>query len=510
MGEHKNQELWSQIKRIRRYAFWIIIVVLTVLTIRDVIDLFIEYGDDPKQSEMNIMFNDSMTMPNITFCMSKKQAWSHFQLDPKEKTEDWDAKVQSDLANMTDAKTFLTEKWDYRLVMEAYEVIATLNSLERETTPRGAARAMTVFRINPRLAGKRKLIATWLDVIKERNVTFPQFTQKVGFEAIRRSLQRFARTSYDEDQVFRTGLRISWISMMNLCFQPEFDADNYKDINDQGQFFILQTSHNGKENDTFDCMSVDFHGRPSALGRFMEGKGRVRDGVTDELCLGMVHEVTVEVRATYIMLENNEKGTACNDLGEGEDTEFDCRSRCRLEMIKEMCDCLAPTLSYLQNDKNAKICDYTKCEIDVQRGNHTDELCAKKCLRDCKQIRYQVNLDQKGRSVRPDLTTVVLNWGSFEYLSLEQKWVWSVATFIAALGGSIGMWLGLSFISLLQGISWLVEKCGNKYILEGRSDETDEDGNPVRNASTRPRLNKASVFDVNSPAKKPAGPKPTA
>lgn len=210
--------------------------------------------------------------------------------------------------------------------------------------------------------------------------------------------------------------------MMNLCFQPEFDATNYKDINDQGQFFILQTSHNGKENDTFDCMSVDFHGRPSALGRFMEGKGRVRDGITDELCLGMVHEVTVEVRATYIMLENNEKGTSCNDLGEGEDTEFDCRSRCRLEMIKEMCDCIAPTLGYLTDkDEKTPICDYTKCEIEsvlffgkrvmtekitvinysVQKGNHTDELCSKKCLRDCKQIRFQVNLDQKGRSVRP-------------------------------------------------------------------------------------------------------------
>jgi hypothetical protein len=46
--------------------------------------------------------------------------------------------------------------------------------------------------------------------------------------------------------------------------------------------------------------------------------------------------------------------------------------------------------------------------------------------------------------------------------------------------------------------------------LEGRSDETDEDGNPVRNGSTRPRLNKASVFDVNAPAKKPVAPKPTA
>lgn len=59
---------------------------------------------------------------------------------------------------MTDAKSFLTSKWDYRLVMEAYEVIAMLNSLERETTPHGAARSMTVFRINPRLAGKRKLV----------------------------------------------------------------------------------------------------------------------------------------------------------------------------------------------------------------------------------------------------------------------------------------------------------------------------------------------------------------
>lgn len=153
---------------------------------------------------------------------------------------------------------------------------------------------------------------------------------------------------------------------MNLCFQPEFDAKNFADINDQGQFFILQTSHQGAQNDSFDCMTVDFHGRPSALGRFMEGKGRVKDGITDELCLGMVHEVTVEVRATYIMLENDEPGTACNDLEEGEDTEFDCRSRCRMDMIKDMCKCIAPTLSYLakDSDKDLPICDYEKCEVE--------------------------------------------------------------------------------------------------------------------------------------------------
>lgn len=117
-----------------------------------------EYNGDPKQSEMNIIFNESMTMPNITFCMSKKQAWSHFKIDPKESSENWDKIVNDELSNMTDADSFLRTPWDYRLVMEAYEVIATLNSLERETTPHGAARAMTVFRLNPRLAGKRKLI----------------------------------------------------------------------------------------------------------------------------------------------------------------------------------------------------------------------------------------------------------------------------------------------------------------------------------------------------------------
>jgi hypothetical protein len=51
-----------------------------------------------------------------------------------------------------------------------------------------------------------------------------------------------------------------------------------------------------------------------------------------------------------------------------------------------------------------------------------------------------------------DMTVVELHWGSFEYLRMQQDWVWSVTTFIAALGGSIGMWLGLSILSLIQVI----------------------------------------------------------
>jgi hypothetical protein len=70
-----------------------------------------------------------------------------------------------------------------------------------------------------------------------------------------------------------------------------------------------------------------------------------------------------------------------------------------------------------------------------------------------------------------DFTTVVLKWGSFEYLTLEQDWVWSATTFIAAIGGSIGMWLGLSILSLIQvrkSMNWLeAQKIDCAFTFQG-------------------------------------------
>lgn len=52
-------------------------------------------------------------------------------------------------------------------------------------------------------------------------------------------MQRFQRTTFDEDLVIRTKFRTSWISMMQFCFQPWFDRDNFHPINDQvGLVFI--------------------------------------------------------------------------------------------------------------------------------------------------------------------------------------------------------------------------------------------------------------------------------
>lgn len=42
----------------------------------------------------------------------------------------------------------------------------------------------------------------------------------------------------------------------------------------------------------------------------------------------------MEVRAYYEMLENDEDSTACRDVEDDGENEFECRSRCRLNMIR--------------------------------------------------------------------------------------------------------------------------------------------------------------------------------
>lgn len=66
--------------------------------------------------------------------------------------------VQIELRKLNSRERFLNEAWNYRLIVEAYEVIATLNSMERETTAKGSARSINFFRIQPKLRAKRAMV----------------------------------------------------------------------------------------------------------------------------------------------------------------------------------------------------------------------------------------------------------------------------------------------------------------------------------------------------------------
>uniref|UniRef100_A0A915D0D2 Uncharacterized protein n=1 Tax=Ditylenchus dipsaci TaxID=166011 RepID=A0A915D0D2_9BILA len=140
----------------------------------------------------------------------------------------------------------------------------------------------------------------------------------------------------------------------------------------------------------------------------MEGKGRIRDGVANELCMSQRHEVEVEVAAQYVTLASEEPPNACKCYEPGDESEFDCKSRCRMDMLKEM-----------KNWKNP-LCSYEKCVINLDNFTFTDQECSKKCLPDCVQTRYNLITTNKGNSSRPDITLITLFWSSFEYLQLQQ------------------------------------------------------------------------------------------
>jgi hypothetical protein len=49
------------------------------------------------------------------------------------------------------------------------------------------------------------------------------------------------------------------------------------------QFFTLSIAHNTENVDEVDCMKLDVRGRPSDEARYLEGKGRAKDGFFDEV-----------------------------------------------------------------------------------------------------------------------------------------------------------------------------------------------------------------------------------
>lgn len=84
----------------------------------------------------------------------------------------------------------------------------------------------------------------------------------------------------------------------------------------------------------------------------------------------MRHEITIQLKAQYNFVENTADGSHCKHMRTGDDSEFDCYSRCRMLMVRKLCNCTAGSLEYLvsQNDlKNYPICDYEKCDITSKK-----------------------------------------------------------------------------------------------------------------------------------------------
>jgi len=469
----------------RKYGFWSLIALLTALTVHDVYVLVDEYMENPRQVDMMVIFNETITFPNITFCADMRQFSAFFAINASmQKT--WDEDLEKALKKFKNKKQFLEKDWEYHMTAEAMSVAMSLTSIELETDTNVVPMNLHQLPRNPRLHGKNQMINDWMKRLKDLDVSYAEFYQKTGLEILTKGLHRMRRMSQSDDEVFSISHKIMWISQRNFCFQPTFVKD--EPITSQGQFLLFQAKIDLEKlaGHDIDCMKADFHGRPSDIVRYMDGPSSARDGVADNLCFGQYIEVRAEVKNTFDMLPNDSPGRECDELKSEGKNDYDCKLYCRIEFVRNLCACTPISLEYLVEDKlelaKYPICNYTTCQIDPKSIDlKTEPLCKKECKRDCNQIRYIITksnakktlaLTNKHKSIiSRDLITVSFNWGSFEYIGLEQAWKYSPVAFASALGGAIGVYLGLSVLTLVVGLIYGADmsyKYLNNYYTQRR------------------------------------------
>ncbi|CAD5228411.1 unnamed protein product [Bursaphelenchus xylophilus] len=473
----------------RRLLFWTVVVFFSIITLKNVYDITVDYLENPKKADLDIVLNKSMDMPPMTLCFPSGHVLSNVVASlgnngtmPKPEL----LQQQLDAFNLTGR--LVANPWTDELVFSAFNALAAFHTLEVETYEDEVAKKLTSFgkgKTRYSAANNWENIKFWLNFMKENDIEVDALVQAVGMRAIMKGLTRFERETHKPQPpmgktTIPAKMHIEWLSFNDFCFRPTFAEDI--PIDSQGTFFMLTFKFNPEfieDEDREDvvpedeCVFIDFHGSRFDREPYMVEGSQKRNGFTEPLCFGSRYEVQLEVRHKYSMLETDDAGSACKCYEEDAEDDFTCRSRCRYDHIKELCKCIPIALADLvekdedTNAKNLTYCNYQNCDIDPSSDNFDELECTKKCVRDCEQTHYSIKTFQRGRvvmlspdgkpSVADNVLSMAVQFGSFEYLEVSQKYAYTFSSFIGDAGGALGMWLGLSILSVLQGFVFMTQ-----------------------------------------------------
>ena len=125
----------------------------------------------------------------------------------------------------------------------------------------------------------------------------------------------------------------------------------------------------------------------------------------------------------------------------------ECERLCRINQIKELCGCAPITFNKTYASDTFANCtfnQYKNCSKNLENENKT---CTSSCVPYCEKWYYNVEMtSQEGQPTEQQLDMVM---NVFDYLIVEETYKWTFETFIGALGGIMGIWLGLDFGTLV-------------------------------------------------------------
>lgn len=163
-----------------------------------------------------------------------------------------------------------------------------------------------------------------------------------------------------------------------------------------------------------------------------------------------------------------------------------CYEQCRMRLWMKHCGCISSRYAY-RDLEGAPICVETKtrqcAELDV--AQKFTKKCLKKCRQPCKEITYEVQITAQGQKEsaqeeevdyeeappkRPEsqLFTINLLFASEKHTILQHLKKFTFIEVFGYLGGYVGIWLGMSFFSLLDSLILYIQDRQLKKLEENK------------------------------------------
>jgi hypothetical protein len=152
-------------------------------------------------------------------------------------------------------------------------------------------------------------------------------------------------------------------------------------------------------------------------------------------------------------------------------TPNDCLKDCISQFISRKCGCV-PIILPFKGQKVAEKCTFDKYSNCLNYSNYGDNgylICKTACLPSCQTWHYDFDFDDNWDSMH-----VEFHFLTFDYV-IFQETKESFGDFTSALGGALGIWLGLDMVILIQFILQPVMIFVRRYLPK-----TDENGEEDR------------------------------
>ncbi len=91
--------------------------------------------------------------------------------------------------------------------------------------------------------------------------------------------------------------------------------------------------------------------------------------------------------------------------------------------------------------------NFSDCWNENNKYNYS---CQENCLDPCRTTNFILDSVSHFKNTRENGTKIELVMASFDYPMFLETYMWTMETFLAQFGGALGLWLGISFISILQ------------------------------------------------------------